>query len=124
MHVVVPNTFRAHQVHINHQMLPVVLSRVSPVKAPTLLSCACDVWPAVDVLCGHVYCTGARVDLGAGRCWYRGGSVYGYKIMRVLGVKAVKVTNARGFCHSSPLPSLSSLPPDMVRNCTLLRMSP
>ena len=25
-------------------------------------------------------------------------STYGYKIMRVLGVKAVKVTNARGFC--------------------------
>ena len=25
-------------------------------------------------------------------------ATYGYKIMRVLGVKAVKVTNARGFC--------------------------
>ena len=25
-------------------------------------------------------------------------STYGYKIMRVLGVKAVKLTNARGFC--------------------------
>ena len=25
-------------------------------------------------------------------------STYGYKIMRVLGVKALKVTNARGFC--------------------------
>jgi hypothetical protein len=25
-------------------------------------------------------------------------AIYGYKIMRVLGVKSVKVTNARGFC--------------------------
>ena len=25
-------------------------------------------------------------------------ATYGYKIMRVLGVKSVKVTNARGFC--------------------------
>ena len=52
--------------------------------------------PSVEVHCVKQVPEWILVLGGAGIVC--GLAIFGYKIMRVLGVKAVKVTNARGFC--------------------------